>query len=178
MVIAAWLQVFTAIFAASITAAVLFTAGATPVLALVIAYLFLAVLLTVGFRLLRVGLAVSHRGLRIRRLTVTRTLAWSQIDEVHSRAARRFGQDTHRQAIWIVPRGRAALETPIQLYGDDARGPRARYGRVLGAVEYGEILRLLRRRAAAAGTGEPPAAPPRAGRSWEIVAEPDPWDAN
>jgi hypothetical protein len=150
MVVAAWLQVFTTIFAVSITAAVLFTPGPGPVLALVVAYGFLALLLVLGWRLLQVGIAVSGRGLRIRRLVRTRTLAWSQIDEVHSRPARRFGRDTHRQAIWVMPRGGAPVETPVQLYGEDIRGPRARYGRILRPREYADTLQLLRRRAAAA----------------------------
>lgn len=150
MVIAALLQVFTAIFAVSITAAVLFTAGSGALVALVVAYAFLALLLVVGWRLLRVGLAVSDRGVRIRRLLRTRTLAWSQIDQVHSRPARRFGRETHRQAIWVLPRGGPPVETPVQLYGEDVRGPRARYGRILSPSEYTDTLHLLRRKAAAA----------------------------
>jgi hypothetical protein len=153
MVVAAWLLVFTVIFAVSVSIALLATSGPGPKVILLVVYLFLVVLVVVGWRQLQVGVSVSDRGLRIRRLARTRTLPWAAIDEVHSRPARRFGRETYRQAIWVLPHVGPAVETPVQLYGADVRGIRARYGRILPPQEYQETLHLLRRKAAAAHAG-------------------------
>ena len=150
MVVAGGLLAFGALFALSVTTAVLtVSGGAHP--GIVAVYGFVVVLLLVGWRVFRVGVYVSDSALRIRHLLRTRTLRWSEIDQVTSRPARMLGRATVRHAIWVVPRQGRPVETPVQLE-DEVMGPglRKNSGRRLGPKEYEETLLLLRRRTAAA----------------------------
>ena len=115
MVVTGALLGFAALFALSVTTAVLTVSGGLHPGILAV-YAFVVVLLLVGWRVYRVGIYVSDGALRIRHLLRTRTLRWSQIDQVASRPARMFGRDTVRHAIWVLPRdGSRPVETPVQL---------------------------------------------------------------
>ena len=150
MVVTGGLLGFAALFALSVTTAVLTVSGGTHPGILGV-YAFVVVLLLVGWRVYRVGIYVSDGALRIRHLLRTRTLRWSQIDQVASRPARMFGRDTVRHAIWVLPQDGRPVETPVQLEDEVmGAGLRKNRGRRLGPKEYEETLLLLRRRTAAA----------------------------
>jgi hypothetical protein len=150
MVVAAALLGFGALFALAVTVALLTLGGGSPGPTILAVYAFVAVVLVAGWRFFQVGVYVSGTALRIRHLLRTRTLPWSDIDEVLSRPARLWGRATLRQAIWVVPRGQDPVEIPVQLADDTAaRGMRKKGARVLGPIEYQETLQLLRRRTAA-----------------------------
>ena len=153
MVVTGGMLAFAALFALSVTTAVLTVSGGTHPGILAV-YAFVVALLLVGWRVYRVGIYVSDSALRIRHLLRTRTLRWSQIDQVTSRPARMFGRDTVRHAIWVLPRDGRPVETPVQLE-DEVMGAvlRKNSGRRLGPKEYEETLLLLRRRTAAAAAG-------------------------
>ena len=167
MVVAGALLGFCALFALSLTVA-LITAGGTvrTWVSAAIVYVFVAAVVLVGWRVYRTGVYVSETAVRLRYLLRTRTLRWSEVDQVTSRPARLWGRDTVRHAIWVLPHGRPPLEAPVQLADELATtGLRKKGARVLGPIQYEETLALLRRRtAAAAATGD--AAPrPRPARS-------------
>ena len=151
MVVTAALLAFAALFALAVTTALVTLGGGSPWVTILAVYAFVAVVLIGAWRFFRVGVYVSGTALRIRRVLRTRTLPWADIDEVRSSPARWWGRTTLRQAIWVVPRGREPVETPVQLADESAaRGVRKKGARVLGPIEYQETLRLLRRRTAAA----------------------------
>jgi len=154
MVVTGGLLAFAALFALSVTTAVLTVSGGLHPLILAV-YGFVVVLLLVGWRVYRVGIYVSDDALRIRHLLRTRTLRWSQIDQVRSQPARMLGRPTVRHAIWVIPRGGRPFETPVQLE-DEVMGPglRKNSGRRLDPKEYEETMLLLRRRTAAAAVAQ------------------------
>ena len=150
MVVTGGLLGFSALFALSVTTALLTVAGGVHPLVLAV-YGFVALLLLIGWRVYRVGIYVSADALRIRHLLRTRTLRWSQIDQVTSRPALMLGRPTVRHAIWVLPREGRPVETPVQLEDEvTGAGLRKNSGRRLGPEEYEETLLLLRRRTAAA----------------------------
>jgi len=150
MVVTGALLAFAALFALSVTTAVLTVSGGAHPLILAV-YGFVVLLLLIGWRVYRVGIYVSDTALRVRHLLRTRTLLWSQIDQVASRLARMFGRATVRHAIWVLPHQGRPLETPVQLEDEVmGAGLRKNSGRRLGPQEYEETLLLLRRKTAAA----------------------------
>jgi hypothetical protein len=150
MVVTAGLLGFAALFALSVTSALLTASGGLHPLVFAV-YGFVLVLAAIGWRMYRVGVYVSDDALRVRHLLRTRTLRWGQIDHVSSQPARMLGRPTVRHAIWVVPRKGQAFETPVQLEDEFmGAGLRKNSGRRLGPAEYEETLLLLRRRTAAA----------------------------
>ena len=150
MVVTGGLLGFAALFALSVTSALLTVSGSLHPLIFGV-YGFVLVLAAIGLRMYRVGVYVSDDALRVRHLLRTRTLRWGAIDHVTSQPARMLGRPTVRHAIWVVPRSGQPFETPIQLEDEFmGAGLRKNSGRRLGPAEYEETLLLLRRRTAAA----------------------------
>ena len=150
MVVTGGLIGFAALFALSVTSALLTVSGGLHPIVFGV-YGFVVVLAAVGWRMFRVGVYVSDEALRVRHLLRTRTLRWRDIDHITSRPARMLGRPTVRHAIWVVPRRGRAFETPVQLEDEVmGAGLRKNSGRRLGPQEYEETMLLLRRRTAAA----------------------------
>jgi hypothetical protein len=77
------------------------------------AYAVLAVALVAVWRLHRVGLYFSDRGLRVCHVVRSRTVSWAEVSRIESRPATVVGAPVRQHAIWVVIPGRA-IESPVR----------------------------------------------------------------
>lgn len=77
------------------------------------AHVALAVGLVALWRLHRVGLYFSERGLRVCHVVRSRTVPWAEVAGIESRSASMLGTPVRQHAIWVVVPGRA-IESPVR----------------------------------------------------------------
>jgi hypothetical protein len=113
---------------------------------LVGAYIWLAVLLTFGWRMYRMGLYISATRVRLVYPWKTRTLAWPSVTLIDSHPGKVWGMDTVRDAIWLTTTSGEQIETPVQCREKKwwTRGPRSQIGPILHPVEYDQVITTLR----------------------------------
>jgi hypothetical protein len=79
-------------------------------------WLFMGGCLAFAWRLFAAGVYVSTRGLRIRNVTSTRTLTWSEVDSIYLDDLRYPGvgrSHIRARAIWIKPKNASAVQTVL-----------------------------------------------------------------
>jgi hypothetical protein len=114
-------------------------------LGLLVVYGFLTVWTGFAWRMYRMGVYVSPRGVLISYLWRNRVIPWSEITGFATGQAMVLGVATVRQAIFVKRAGRGAVETPIQRRTPRSSvGLRKNAGPVLNEADFETTLARLR----------------------------------